>query len=180
MPQETPTVMQPCFATFLVILALVLCLLPAASRVSAADWPQFRGPNRDGRWEETTGILESFPRGGLKIRWRHPVGGGFSRPVVAEGRGFVFDVALTKPKSRERLHCYNEKTGKEPAAGEWVDAGVERRHSLRELPPAGKSPPLETGPEQYINTHAAGRLRIQVCLRATRICKPARVCKERS
>jgi len=42
----------------------------------AADWPQFRGPNRDGRWEER-GILESFPRQGLKIRWRRPVGGGF-------------------------------------------------------------------------------------------------------
>ena len=77
----------------------------------AGDWPQFRGPNRDGRWDET-GILESFPRTGLKICWRHPVGGGFSSPVVGGGRVFVSDVLLDKPKSRERVHCFDEKTGK--------------------------------------------------------------------
>ena len=90
------------------------------------DWPQFRGPNRDGSWNET-GILEAFPRTGLKICWRHPVGGGFSSPVVAQGRVFVFDVELTNPSSRERLHCYDEKTGKvlwthiyEEHYGEWT------------------------------------------------------------
>lgn len=94
--------------------------------VAAADWPQFRGPNRDGTWNET-GILEAFPGDGLKICWRHPVGGGFSSPVVAQGRAFVFDVELTKPTSRERLHCYDEKTGKvlwdyiyEEHYGEWT------------------------------------------------------------
>src|SRR4051812_40864737 len=85
-----------------------LLMVPAAT---AADWPQFRGPNSDGHWDET-GILESFPKDGLKIRWRHPVGGGFSSPVVAEGRVFVSDVALNKPASRERVHCFDEKTGR--------------------------------------------------------------------
>ena len=65
----------------------------------AADWPQFRGPNRDGRWEEI-GILKSFPKDGLKIEWRHPVGGGWPSPVVASGRVFVFDVELIKPMAR--------------------------------------------------------------------------------
>ena len=79
----------------------------------ATDWPQFRGPNRDGIWNET-GILESFPEKGVKIRWRHPVGGGFSSPVVAQGRVFVFDVELTKPTSRERLHCFRGKDRQGP------------------------------------------------------------------
>ncbi len=94
-----------------VILAPVLGFLLMARGAMAADWPQFRGPNRDGNWEET-GILESFPREGLKIRWRHPVGGGFSSPVVARGRVFVSDVELVKPSPRERVHCFEEKTGK--------------------------------------------------------------------
>jgi outer membrane protein assembly factor BamB len=80
-------------------------------RALATDWPQFRGPHLDGRWDET-GILESFPTNGVKICWRHPVGGGFSSPVVAQGRVFVFDVELAKPISHERLHCFDEKTGK--------------------------------------------------------------------
>src|SRR5690242_13815925 len=90
------------------LLAVLACLtvFPA----SANDWPQFRGPRRDGTWDES-GILESFPRDGLKIKWHHPVGGGFSSPVVAEGRAFVSDVLLTKPTSRERVHCFDEKTG---------------------------------------------------------------------
>jgi outer membrane protein assembly factor BamB len=91
-----------------VLLVLPCLIIPG---VIASDWPQFRGPNRDGYWDET-GILESFPKNGLNIRWRRPVGGGWSSPVVAQGRVFVFDVELVEPSARERLHCYEEKTGK--------------------------------------------------------------------
>ena len=115
------------FVTWLAIVAPCLGLLLATPTTVASDWPQFRGPNRDGHWQETKGILESFPRAGLKIKWRHPVGGGFSSPVVAQGRAFVLDVELTKPTSRERLHCFDEKTGKvlwvyvyEEHYGEWT------------------------------------------------------------
>ncbi len=51
----------------LAILLLLSCLLAVPAR--ADDWPQWRGPNRDGAWRET-GILESFPPGGLKVRWK--------------------------------------------------------------------------------------------------------------
>jgi outer membrane protein assembly factor BamB len=40
------------------------------------------------------------------------VGGGFSSPVVAQGRVFVSDVDLVKPSPRERVHCFEEKSGK--------------------------------------------------------------------
>lgn len=91
-------------------IVLALCLLPAAS-ATADDWPQFRGPNRDGVWHET-GILQSFPTGGLEIRWRQPVGVGWSSPVVAQGRAFVSDALLQKPLVKERVHCFDEATGK--------------------------------------------------------------------
>ena len=73
------------------------------------DWPQWRGPNRDGVWNED-GILETFPRDGLKIRWRAKIGGGYSGPVVARGRVFVTDRQL-RPDV-ERVLCFDEKTGK--------------------------------------------------------------------
>jgi outer membrane protein assembly factor BamB len=97
-------------AKSLMIVALPLPLfLPALLR--AGDWPQWRGPNRDGVSGET-GLLETFPADGLKVRWRIPVGWGFSSPVVAQGRVFLADSELMKPKARERLHCVDETTGK--------------------------------------------------------------------
>ncbi|PYK02380.1 MAG: hypothetical protein DME23_01700 [Verrucomicrobia bacterium] len=99
-------------------------LLSVATR--AADWPQFRGPNRDGAWNET-GLLKTFPVEGLKVRWRKPVGWGWSSPIVARGRVFLFDAQLLKPAARERVLCFEETTGKplwtfacDAAYPEWV------------------------------------------------------------
>ncbi len=96
-------------AYFRMVLAATLSLLAAAVR--ADDWPQWRGPNRDGAWAET-GILDSFPPGGVKARWRAPVGPGWSSPVVAQGRVYLTDSELNKPRARERVHCFEEATGK--------------------------------------------------------------------
>lgn len=90
--------------------ALGLSLLLAIS-ARAADWPQWRGPDRDGVWNET-GILKTFPAGGLKIRWRVPVGPGWSSPVVSQGRVYLTDMRLDKPKAWERIQCFKESTGK--------------------------------------------------------------------
>ncbi|MCI0361067.1 MAG: PQQ-binding-like beta-propeller repeat protein [Planctomycetaceae bacterium] len=89
--------------------APLVLLLPLAA-LRAEDWPQWRGPNRDGVCGET-GLLESFPTGGLKVRWSVPVGWGFSSPVVAQGRVILADSEVVKPKAKECVHCYDEKTG---------------------------------------------------------------------
>ncbi|HXT38659.1 MAG TPA: PQQ-binding-like beta-propeller repeat protein [Candidatus Angelobacter sp.] len=90
-------------------IAALALLLPAA--VPAADWPQWRGPKRDGVWTET-GILQTFPTNGLKIRWRTPVGPGWTSPVVVHGRVYLTDMRLDKPKAWERILCFKESTGK--------------------------------------------------------------------
>src|SRR5437868_15400336 len=94
--------------------ALTLPLLLSAA-LRADDWPQWRGPNRDGVCRET-GLLESFPAGGLKVRWRAPAGWGFSSPVVAQGRVFLADSVVVKPQARERVRCFDATTGKVPWA----------------------------------------------------------------
>lgn len=96
-------------ATTLLAAALTLPLLFCAV-LRAEDWPQWRGPNRDGVWGET-GILQSFPAEGLAVRWRVPAGWGFASPVVAQGRVYLADSELMKPKARERLRCFDETTG---------------------------------------------------------------------
>jgi outer membrane protein assembly factor BamB len=90
--------------------ALTLLLL-CAFVSQAEDWPQWRGPNRDGVCGET-GLLESFPAGGLAVRWRVPAGWGFSSPVVAQGRVYLADSEVVKPAARERVRCFEETTGK--------------------------------------------------------------------
>ena len=77
----------------------------------AEDWPQWRGSGRDGVWRET-GIRKTFPAEGLPVRWRAPVGYGFSSPVIAKGRVYVTDALLDRPKVRGRVLCFEEATGK--------------------------------------------------------------------
>ncbi len=62
-----------------------LLLLLAASPAFADDWPQWRGPQRNGISAET-GWLEAWPEGGPPVAWRAEVGTGFSSFAVAGGR----------------------------------------------------------------------------------------------
>jgi outer membrane protein assembly factor BamB len=103
-----PTRLRP----LLFALAALTATWAAATAARADDWPQWRGPNRDGAWAEGGGIPEAFPAGGLAVRWRVPVGFGWSSPVVAGGRVFVTDSHLLRPGAQERVHCFDEATGK--------------------------------------------------------------------
>lgn len=88
---------------------LVLALSSLTGR--ADDWPQWRGPTRDGIWREK-GIIETFPSEGLKILWRVEAGWGWSSPVVAGGRAYLFDSEVKAPKATERLRCFDAANGK--------------------------------------------------------------------
>src|SRR6516165_10207252 len=74
----------------LLSLAALACL---AAPAQADDWPQWLGPQRDGVWRET-GILDKFPKGGPKVRWRVAVGLGYAGPAVADGKVYVHDRVL--------------------------------------------------------------------------------------
>lgn len=89
---------------------LLMSVLTGVSGLRAEDWPQWRGPNRDGVWRET-GIVKKFPSDRLPARWSVPVGPGYSGPTVAEGRVYVTD-RVAEPTQQERVHCFDEQTGK--------------------------------------------------------------------
>jgi len=63
--------------------ALVLFL--CAATILADDWPQFRGPNRDGISRET-GFKTKWPAEGPARLWQANVGAGWSSISVAAGR----------------------------------------------------------------------------------------------
>ena len=92
------------------LIAVLISLLFVAS-TWAEDWPQWRGPTRDGVWTEQ-GVLKTFAPSGLKIRWRTAVGLGLSSPIVAQGRVFLTDVQLTRPMTKERVLCFEAESGK--------------------------------------------------------------------
>jgi outer membrane protein assembly factor BamB len=85
---------------------LVLILISIAAR--ADDWPQFRGPTRDGVSAEKN-WRAAWPADGPPVAWKAEVGLGFSSIVVANGRAataghaggkdtvFCFDAASGKP-----------------------------------------------------------------------------------
>jgi outer membrane protein assembly factor BamB len=115
--------------------ACILCG-SCATLSLAEDWPQWRGPHRDGVWTES-GILETFPPAGLSIRWRVPVGPGWSSPVVSDGRVFVTDVQLDTRPAHERVLSFDEATGK----ALWTFA---YEAEYPDLPPENRSTPTAT------------------------------------
>ncbi len=104
--------------------APLLILLALSGILHADDWPQWLGPQRDAVWRET-GIIDRFPEGGPKVRWRVPIGGGYSGPAVAGGKVFLMDRKVAdgakSPQSAfqrgtipgtERVLCLNEADGR--------------------------------------------------------------------
>ncbi|MEL6107741.1 MAG: PQQ-binding-like beta-propeller repeat protein [Planctomycetota bacterium] len=60
-----------------------------ASPDSGTDWPQWRGPGRDGKSAEV-GLAESWPSGGPELLWTATgLGQGFSTPSVVGDRVYV-------------------------------------------------------------------------------------------
>jgi outer membrane protein assembly factor BamB len=78
--------------------------------VKAKDWPQWRGPNRDGVSTETS-LLTAWPEGALeKLKvWQQPTGVGFSSMAVAGGRV----ITIVQDGDSEAVVCWHADTGKE-------------------------------------------------------------------
>jgi outer membrane protein assembly factor BamB len=91
---------------------IAICLIVSSLHnvADAADWPQWRGPNRDGTWTEK-GIVKKFATEQLPIRWRAKISNGYSGPTVTKGRVYITD-RLTSPKQLERILCFDAMTGK--------------------------------------------------------------------
>ena len=67
-----------------ILLSLVLAI--AAASASAADWPQFHGPNRDNKSPDT-GLLKTWPEGGPSRIWEATgIGEGYSTVAIVGNR----------------------------------------------------------------------------------------------
>jgi outer membrane protein assembly factor BamB len=91
--------------------ALLVFLLVATGRASSgSDWPDWRGPARDGHSAET-GLPTRWSKKGESLVWKEPYGGR-SAPIVMSGRVFLFNTAGEGETMQERVMCLNADTGK--------------------------------------------------------------------
>lgn len=69
------------------LLAFFLAIaLPSIAWAQSGEWPQWRGPNRDGISTET-GLLKQWPKDGPKVLWQvEDVGIGYSSISIKDGR----------------------------------------------------------------------------------------------
>ncbi len=88
------------------LLCSLALLLPRPASF-AEDWPQWRGPNRDGLSKET-GWLAAWPAEGPKKLWEGSVGIGYSSFAVSKGRLYT----LGNIADKDNVFCFDAETGK--------------------------------------------------------------------
>lgn len=90
-------------SSFPVLAACTIILF--ATPLYAQDWPQWRGPNRDG---SAPALSSKWPKS-LNEQWKVTVGVGHASPVVANGKIYVF----ARQGEEETLLSLDAATGKE-------------------------------------------------------------------
>ncbi|HAM72908.1 MAG TPA: hypothetical protein DCM86_14805 [Verrucomicrobiales bacterium] len=119
-------------------LAWLLCSLA----LPAADWPQWRGPNRDG----LLGIGSSLPAtlpSDPPPAWRLSVGDGLASPVVSGGRLYHLDAAGGK----EIVHALDSRDGREL----W-SSPVDESFADEQGPPGPRCTPVVDGDRLYVQS----------------------------
>jgi outer membrane protein assembly factor BamB len=85
-----------------------------ASHPSRNYWTNFRGPNRDGRYDEMP-VLTNWPAQGLPLVWKLPVGVGYASVTIADGRAYTIE----QRRRQEVVAAYDVNTGREIWTQKW-------------------------------------------------------------
>lgn len=91
------------------VAGVVLLILPLSidAQRPSADWPQWRGPNRDGA-AGAFAVPQTWPET-LVQRWKTEVGIGYATPLVVGDRVYVF----SRRGENETMSALDAQTGKE-------------------------------------------------------------------
>ncbi|MGH9852783.1 MAG: PQQ-binding-like beta-propeller repeat protein, partial [Blastocatellia bacterium] len=82
---------------------IALAMIIVTQTVSAQDWTQWRGPNRDGVARDFVPPAQ-WPEK-LNLIWKTEVGSGFSSPVVSKDRAWIH----TRKGEEEFVSCLDLK-----------------------------------------------------------------------
>jgi outer membrane protein assembly factor BamB len=98
---------------FLAAIPVLGCLLGGVC--AAEDWPEFRGPTKQGHSSET-GLPQTWSAT-ENVRWRAEVPGtGWSSPIIVDGRVYLTSAVPVDPAAEKcdlslRTLCFNAETG---------------------------------------------------------------------
>jgi outer membrane protein assembly factor BamB len=144
--------------TFVLAAALVAVTSQTASNQTPADWPQWRGANRDGKSTET-GLLTEWPAGGPPLAWKAGgAGTGFSSMSVAAGKLYTVGAR----GGTEFIHAFDVATGKKL----WEVANGKEYSNDRGNGPRG-TPTIEGGRLYVLG--ASGDLTVLDTAKGTRV-----------
>jgi outer membrane protein assembly factor BamB len=97
--------------TLAILLILSLSLAgQGPRRVSTGDWPEIRGPQRDGTSRET-GLVDRWTVAGENLLWKAPYGGR-SAPIVMGNRIYVQNPSGRGDALQERVMALDAETGR--------------------------------------------------------------------
>lgn len=127
------------FMRILLAVSLIsITVLGIATSAIAGDWPQFRGPNRDGH-ATSEGLLKSWPAQGPKRLWTaDALGEGWSSAAVVNGQ-----VYITGMRSRKEHLIALDAQGKQRWRTEYGSA-------WRKSFPGARSTPTVVGRRAYV------------------------------
>ena len=86
----------------------------ASAHASRNYWTDFRGPRRDGRYDEMN-IQTKWPASGLTPIWKQPIGVGYASFVIADGRAYTIE----QRRGQEVVTAYDIATGREQWKQGW-------------------------------------------------------------
>ena len=79
---------------------------------TAAEWPQWRGPLRNGLSSET-GLLKQWPANGPAVTWSITnLGEGYGSVAIKENRIYVQGTSGTANEAKSTVFCLNRADGK--------------------------------------------------------------------
>ncbi|MFM8470500.1 MAG: PQQ-binding-like beta-propeller repeat protein [Limisphaerales bacterium] len=100
------------------MLTACLFLVSISSVLQAGDWPQWRGPARDGQVQGAP-WPEKLDTNHLQRTWSVELGPSYSGPIVAADRVFTTE---TKDKKFEVVTAFDRQTGKQLWRAQWEGA----------------------------------------------------------
>ena len=86
----------------------------SAAAPSRNYWTNFRGPRRDGKYDEAS-VSTNWPAKGLPVLWKQPVGVGYASFAVADGKAYTIE----QRRSQEVVAAYDINTGREIWTQKW-------------------------------------------------------------